>query len=64
MEIFNVTLLLIYEAKIHVTLESVINMTRFSDQPLTLEKYSFHIFYYVDSKLNLKNFIPIGCDLD
>ena len=41
MEILNVTLLLIYEAKIHVSLDSVTNVTRFSDQPLMLEKYIF-----------------------
>ena len=62
MEILNVTLLLIYEAKIHVSLDSVTNVTRFSDQPLMLEKYSFHISYYVESKRHSKNFIPIGCD--
>ena len=39
--------LLIYEAKIHVSLDSVINVTKFSDQPLMLEKYSFHISCYV-----------------
>ena len=37
-----------FEAKIHVSLDSVTNVTKFSDQPLMLEKYSFHISYYVD----------------
>ena len=48
MENLNVTYLLIYEAKIHVSLDSVTNVTKFYDQPLKLEKYSFHISYYVD----------------
>ena len=48
MEILNVTSLLIYEAKIHVSLDSVTNVTKFPDQPLLLEMYSFHISYYVD----------------
>ena len=48
MEILNVTYLLIYEAIIHVSLDSVTNVTKFSDQPLMLEKYSLHIFYYAD----------------
>ena len=47
-ENLNVTYLLIYEAKIHVSLDSVTNVTKFYDQPLMLEKYSFHISYYVD----------------
>ena len=50
MEILNVTLLLIFEANIHVSLDSVTSVTRFSDQPLMLQKYSFHISYYVESK--------------
>ena len=62
MKILNVTLLLIYEAKIHVSLAFVPNVTRFSDQPLMLEKYSFHISYYVESKRHSKNFISIGCN--
>ena len=37
-----------YETKIHVSLDSVTNVTQFSDQPLMLEKYSFHISYFVD----------------
>ena len=48
MEILNVTSLLIYEAKIHASLDSVTNVTKFSDQSLMLEKYSFHISYNVD----------------
>ena len=48
MENLNVTWLLIYEAKIHVSLDSVTNVTKFYDLPLMLEKYSFHISYYVD----------------
>ena len=48
MDILNVSKILIYEAKIHVSLDSVTNVTKFSDQPLMLEKYSFHISYYVD----------------
>ena len=40
--------ILIYEAKIHVSLDSVTNVTKFYDQLLMLEKYSFHISYYVD----------------
>ena len=31
-----------------VSLDSVTNVTKFSDQPLMLEEYSFHISYYVD----------------
>ena len=45
-----------------MSLDPVTNVTRFSDQQLMLEKYRFHISYYVDSKLHSKNFIPIGCD--
>ena len=48
MENLKVILLLIYEAKIHVSLDSVTNVTKFYYQPLMLEKYSFHISYYVD----------------
>ena len=48
MEILNATELLIYEAKIHASLDSVTNVAKFSDQPLMLENYSFHISYYVD----------------
>ena len=48
MAILNVTLLLIYEAKMYVSLDSVTNVTKYSDQQLMLEKYSFHISYYVD----------------
>ena len=36
-----------------VSLDSVTNVTKFSDQPLMLEKYSLHISYYGDY---------IGCD--
>ena len=43
-----------YEAKIHASLDSVTNVTKFSDQPLMLEKYSFHISYYVDYKRHSK----------
>ena len=32
----------------HVSLDSVTNVTKFSDQTLMLEKYIFHISYYVD----------------
>ena len=31
-----------------MSLESVTNVTKFSDQPLMLEKYSLHISYYGD----------------
>ena len=58
MEILNITSLLIYEAKIHVSLDSVTNVTRFSDQPLMLENYRFHISYYVESKKTLKKLHP------
>ena len=34
--------------KIHVSLDSVTNVTKFSDQPLMLEKYSFQFSDYVD----------------
>ena len=37
-----------YEAKIHVSMDSVTNVTKFSDQPLMLEKYSLHISYNGD----------------
>ena len=36
------------EAKIHVSLDSVTDVTKSSDQPLMLEKYSLHISYYGD----------------
>ena len=62
METLNVTSLLIYEAKIHVSLTSVANVTSFSDQSIMLQKNRFHISYNVDSKFHSKNFIPIGCD--
>ena len=45
----------------HVSVDSVTNVTSFSDQPLMLEILGFHISYYVDSKLHSKN---IGCDRD
>ena len=45
-----------------MSLDSVTNVTRFSDKPLMLENYSFHISYHVESKRHSKNFIPIGCD--
>ena len=48
MDILSLSYILIYEAKIHVSLDSVTNVTKFSDQPLMLEKYSFLISYYVD----------------
>ena len=31
-----------------MSLDSVTNVTKFSDQPLMLEKYSLHISYYGD----------------
>ena len=32
----------------HVSLDSVTNVMKFSDQPLMLEDYSLHISYYGD----------------
>ena len=47
-----------YEAKIHVSLDSVTNVTKFSDQPLMLQKYIFYISYYVDYNAILKTSSP------
>ena len=41
-----------------MSLDSVTNVTKFSDQPLMLEKYSFHISYYVDKNAILKTSSP------
>ena len=59
MENLNVTKLLIYEAKIHVSLDSVTNVTKFSDQPLMLEKCSFIFLTMLTQNAILKTSSPL-----
>ena len=46
----------------HVSLDSVTNVTKFSDQPLMLEKYSFIFLTMLTKNRHSKNFITMGCD--